>query len=317
MKHIPYRVRPAAQLAWLLLWLATACRPVQIAPAGSIQPTTLKGRVVFDNGENIYSANADGTDVKQLTNNPGPEFDPMWSPDGKRIVYRDSRRGVNHDDEIYVMNADGSGQRNLTNSPSSDEWGPAWSPDGNQIAFNSTRAGGPPLLYVVSADGTSEWKQIADREAEYPSWSPDGSRIVFMSQVGSTYDLYVVNSDGSGLTRLTDAPGEDGWPAWSPDGQKIAFESARDDCGVSTDPNCKRSGDIGPYFDIWIVNPDGSDQRRLSDIFGQFSSWSPDGKYILFNSFDGLDIMNADGSSLRRMPISLPGGNLLFTSWTK
>jgi hypothetical protein len=58
--------------------------------------------------------------LQQLTNNPSPEFDPMWSPDGKCIVYRDSSRGPNRDDEIIVMNADGSGQINLTNNPAND-----------------------------------------------------------------------------------------------------------------------------------------------------------------------------------------------------
>jgi TolB protein len=311
--QILFRYRSIIPIGCILLLTLAACSSA--APAGPIDPSTLSGRIVFDNGEDIYSVDADGTDLKQLTDNPGPEFDPMWSPDGKRIVYRDSRRGVNHDDEIYLMNADGSGQTNLSQSPASDEWGPAWSPDGKQIAFNSTRGGGLPRLYVVAADGSSEWKQIGDREAEYPSWSPDGSRIVFMSQVGSTYDLYVIETDGSGVTRLTDAPGEDGWPAWSPDGKKIVFESERDDCRLSTAPDCKKSGDIGPFFDIWSMNPDGSGQTRLAEIFGQFSSWSPDGKYILFNSFTGLQIMNSDGSSLRPLPIQSPGGDLLFTSW--
>src|SRR5512142_2760400 len=159
MKHRRYAFRPA-RLAWLLVCLASACRPATTTPATTTatvptQPAALQGRVVFDNGEDIYSANADGTGLRQLTTNPGPEFDPMWSPDGRRIVYRDSRRGINQDDEIYVMNADGSGQRDLTNSPSSDEWGPAWSPDGRQIAFNSTRASGLPRLFVVRADGSA------------------------------------------------------------------------------------------------------------------------------------------------------------------
>jgi Tol biopolymer transport system component len=108
--------------------LPTGTVPTQSAAiptvTGQIDVSSLTGRIVFDNNEDIYVMNADGTNVQPLTQNPGPEFDPMWSPDGKHIVYRDSRRGPNRDDEIYVMNADGSGQTNLTNNPAND-WGPA------------------------------------------------------------------------------------------------------------------------------------------------------------------------------------------------
>ncbi len=295
-----------------------ACNGTPLPPtatAAPIEPSSLGGRIVFDNGEDIFTVDPDGSTLQQLTDRPGAEFDPMWSPDGKQIVYRDSRRGLNHDDEIYLMNADGSGQTDLSNSPSSNEWGPAWSPAGDTIAFNSDRDG-PQQLYLVNRDG-SEWKQLTDREAEYPSWSPDGSKIAFMSQVGATYDIYTINSDGSGLARLTDAPGEDGWPAWSPDAKAIIFESERDDCKLSTRSDCKLSGDIGPFFDIWIKQAGGSQQTRLTQIFGQFSTWSPDGNYILFNSFGGLYVMRRDGSQVTHLPINAPGGSPLFADWTK
>jgi Tol biopolymer transport system component len=302
-------------IAILTVWLTTACSsPSTPAAMGPIDVTTFSGQIVFDNSEDIFTINADGTDLKQLTKNPGAEFDPMWSPDGTQIVYRDSRRGMNQDDEIYVMNADGSSQTNLSNSPSSNEWGPAWSPDGKQIAFNSNHAGGLPQLYIMNADG-SNWKQLGEQEAEYPSWSPDGSRIVFMSSAGSSYDIYIINSDGSNLIRLTDTPGEDGWPAWSPDGQKIVFESERDDCRLSDRPDCETSGDIGPFFDLWVMNPDGSEQTRLTEKFAQFSAWSPDSQYVIFNSFGGLFVIRPDGSDIVPLPINGAGTELLFSDW--
>ncbi len=296
--------------------LPTVTVPAQSTAApiviGQINVSLLKGRIVFDNNEDIYVMNADGTNVQQLTKNPGPEFDPMWSPDGKRIVYRDSRRGPNRDDEIYVMNANGSGQTNLTNNPAND-WGPAWSTDGTKIAFNSSRAGQLPQLFVMNADG-SGLKQLTEREAEYPTWSPDGTKIAFMSSTPD-YEIYVIIADGSGGTQITNSSGSDGWPAWSPDGKKIVFESERDDCRISNRPDCRRSGDIGPFYDLWIMNADGSGQTRLTQIFGQFSAWSPDGRYIVFNSFGGLYVMNSDGSGVTQLPIRSVGGELGFTDW--
>ncbi len=269
---------------------ATAATPSPSGPPISI--ASLSGRVTFSMDDDIFVMRADGSHVRRLTTRPGSEFDPTWSPDGGRMAYRDSRRGINHDDEIYVMNADGSGQRNLTRNRAND-WGPAWSPDGSMIAFNSDRDL-LPQLYVVRPDGT-HLRRLTEIEAEYPAWSPDGKRIAFMSMQpdarGSdpNYDVFVVNADGSGLRQLTDWPGEDGWPAWSRDGRLIAFTTSHDDHG--------QSGDIGPYFDIWVMNSDGSGKRRLSSNFGMFPVWSPDGSVLMYAG-DRLWVVRPDGSGL-------------------
>lgn len=269
---------------------------------GHINITSLTGRIVFAAGPphdvDIYTMNADGTNLQQLTTNPGDEFDPEWSPDGTRIVYRDSRRGHNHDDEIYVMNADGSGQTSLTNNPA-NEWGPSWSPDGAQILFNSDRDGGLQHLYVMNADGT-DVHQIGDVTGEYPSWSPNGTKIVFGSLESSAagndpdFNIYVMNADGLDVTRLTDYPGQDDWPVWSPDGHHIIYESTRD--------NQVESGNLAPLPDIWLMNADGSEQTRLTVIHGSRPAWAPDGHYIIFGGIDGLYVMNADGSAVTLLP---------------
>jgi len=58
---------------------------------------------VFDNFDDVWSINADGTDLTRLTHSPGPEFDPSWSPDGTKIAFRHERRD---ESEIWVMNSD-------------------------------------------------------------------------------------------------------------------------------------------------------------------------------------------------------------------
>ncbi|MGH7357342.1 MAG: TolB family protein, partial [Candidatus Rokuibacteriota bacterium] len=93
-------------------------RPV--LEGGPIDVAGLEGRIVFDDFEDVFVMDADGTGVRPLADRPGPEFDGAWSPDGRRIVYRDSRRGINENDEVYVARADGSGARNLTRDPAND-----------------------------------------------------------------------------------------------------------------------------------------------------------------------------------------------------
>jgi TolB protein len=56
--------------------------------------------------------NADGSNQTNLTNDPAPDTDPTWSPDGTKIAFISTRNG---NQDIYVMNADGSNQTNLTN----------------------------------------------------------------------------------------------------------------------------------------------------------------------------------------------------------
>jgi hypothetical protein len=67
----------------------------------------LEGRIVFDDFEDVYVMDADGTNVRPVADRRGPEFDAAWAPDGRWIVYRDSRRGINENDEIYVARAAG------------------------------------------------------------------------------------------------------------------------------------------------------------------------------------------------------------------
>jgi len=197
--------------------------PVEVGQP--IDVAALRGRIVLSSEDDIYVANADGTGLVRVTRRPGPEFDPAWSPDGQRIVYRDSRRGINQDDEIFVMNADGTGPRNLTKDPGND-WGPDWSPDGRTIVFNSDRDGLPMGGFLVHPDGSNLHRIATDAYVEYPAWSPDAKRIAFMGGDSATeYDIWVVDVDGSNLVQLTDSPGPDGWPAWSPDGTRIAFTS--------------------------------------------------------------------------------------------
>src|SRR5216117_1854859 len=91
--------------------------------------------------------NADGSDPRNLTNNPGGDDTPAWSPDGTRIAFTSARDG---NWEIYVMNADGSNATRLTDNGAQM---PAWSPDGTRIAFTSARDGNWEI-YVMNADGS-------------------------------------------------------------------------------------------------------------------------------------------------------------------
>ena len=109
--------------------------------------------------------NADGTQVRQLTDNDAWEAFPTWSPDGTRIAFVSGRDGH---PEVFVMNADGTQVRQPTDNDGVDGR-PAWSPDGTRIAFSSPSSSGNYLeIFVMNADGTDVYS--TGQEGGSPSW---------------------------------------------------------------------------------------------------------------------------------------------------
>ena len=211
----------------------------------------------------IYTLNADGTDVVNLTGSPRDDLQPAWSPDGTRIAFASKDQG---NSDIFVMDSDGIGQTNLTEMPGLNLT-PAWSADGERILFTRFRSL-TPEVYVMSSDGTGK-TNLTQHEATdgWASWSPDGTRIAFASNRHDDWradalwlpalgtSIYMMNTDGSRVTRLANSLSTDVGPRWSPDGQWLSFT---------------RVELQGPR--VYIMRTDGSDLRFV--VEGHGGAWS-------------------------------------------
>ncbi len=213
----------------------------------------------------IYTMNADGSQIRRLGQNGVRGSHPSWSPDNNWLVFSANRTGSSN---IYVVQVDGQGLARAT-SGSQNDTEPAWSPDGGRIAFTSDRDG-RPQLYVMDADGSNPRRLTDSPGADHePAWSPDSSRLAFTSNRGGQDQVYVLTLSTGQVAAVTSGPARNHSPAWSPDGQWLAFVSEHDGAA-----------------DIYQVHPDGSALTQVTSAGGNelWPAWSPDGRSLIFAS---------------------------------
>jgi len=266
----------------------------------------LQGDFVFQvaSGGDIYTVNADGSDLMRLTDG----MDPSWSPDGTQIAFSRWRPPWG----IYIIDADGSGERVLFSSNVART--PTWSPDGSQIAFYFETEGWHPAwkvwiegwgwYYIERGYEQTEWhigvvdivdgyfhQPYCDRFCYAVTWSGGGEWLVYDGEHG----LRVTTVEGPNDRMLTENV-HDTFPVSSPDGSRIAFMHRQHD-----------------HWEIYIMNADGSGRWPLTSSSALLErrpnnvspAWSPDGEQIVFLSDRGgkweFYVMNADGSNQRRI----------------
>src|SRR5437899_7858524 len=173
--------------------LLTACqeteRPLAPTPDGprfsSSASQGLNGTIVFHSNRNgdhdIYTMNADGSGVTQLTSNIGNNFWPSWSPNGQTISFFGGPPPFGCCD-IKTIKRDGTGLTLLTHDDGQfSNILPSWSPSGQRIVFSSDRAGTFDI-YVINPDGTGLTQLTSSAGQNFSAyWSPDGRRIAFQS----------------------------------------------------------------------------------------------------------------------------------------
>jgi Tol biopolymer transport system component len=259
--------------------------------------------------DQIYTMNADGSDVKMVSTGMGRTTCSYFFPDNKRILYASTHLGdkacpppvdfskgyawaVYPSYDIFTARPDGKDLKQLTKTPGYDAEGTI-STDGKKIVFTSMRNGDLDI-YTMDADGKNV-KQVTN-ELGYdggPWFSNDGKQIVYRAYhpktdeqikkykdklaenliVPTVFELWVMNADGSNKRKVTNLGVASFAPYFFPDGKRIIFASN------FGDPK-------GRNFDVYVINVDGTGMERItfSDSFDGFPMFSPDGKKLVFAS---------------------------------
>lgn len=153
------------------------------------------------NDLNLYIADADGRNPRQITSGEGLELGVAWSPDGTQLAYLSGALDDNGeviDQDVYLISTEGGEPQRLTET-AGNEWDLAWSPDGTQIAYSYDPADGVQDVWVMNADGTAPRQLTSNGNSWGPDWSSDGAQIVFNGYFDDSMGIYAMNADGSDM----------------------------------------------------------------------------------------------------------------------
>ena len=255
--------------------------------------------------------------TRQLTYDGKRAGEGYFSADGKKMVFQSEREPGNPFYQIYLLDMETGDTMRV--SPGTGKTTCAWiHPDGQRVLFASTHE-----------DAEAKQKQEGELKERAA-----GTQRRYAWDYDETFELYSAALDGSDVKRLSSAVGYDAEGAYSPDGTKIVFASNRDAYARELSAEEKERLEIDKQFfcDIYTMNADGSDVRRLTTTPGYDGGpfFSADGTKICWRRFDEkgeraeIMTMNADGSGQRQItklgamswaPFFHPSGEyLIFTT---
>ena len=207
----------------------------------------------YDRHYEIYQANADGSNIINLTNSNGYDAEGSYSSDGSKILFASNREAYSRtltqaeqklfDDDssyfmdLFVMDADGSNVKQLTNSPGYDG-GPFFSPDNSEVVWRRFNPDGNSAeIWTMDIDGGNQRQLTSDAMVAWgPYYHPSGDYIIYSSNVlgHANFELFLIDAEGTNTpVRVTNTDGTDILPVFSPDGSRLAWSTTRTPNGTS------------------------------------------------------------------------------------
>jgi TolB protein len=226
---------------------------------------------VADRGgkKEIYTCDADGSNIVQLTKDAAIAVSPNLSADGRSLLYTGYQSGY---PDVYRVEL-GSGSRTRIMKYPGTNSGAAYAPGGGSIAVTLSKDGNPELYVTGSGGGGAHRLTRTAGVESSPTWSPDGREIIYSSDEGGTPQLYRIAAGGGNPSRLTTGFSYNTEPNWSPDGKKVAFNTRN-----------------GGSFSVAILDLAGGGVRSLGD--GEDPVWGANSRHLLCASGGSLVLVD-------------------------
>lgn len=263
------------------------------------------------NCDQIFTMNADGSDLKAVSTGKGRTTCGFYTPDGSRIIYASTHLGspdcppdpdrslgyvwgLYRTFDIFSAKPDGSELRRLTTADGYDAEGTI-APDGKSIVFTSTRDGDLEL-YSMNLDGSNQ-KRLTNAigydggafhsqdsqwivwRAGRPSTPPDVQRYKDLlskeAVMPSRLEIFIMKADGTQQKQLTSNGAANFAPYFHPNGRQIVFAS-----------NVNNPNPRSPNFDLYLINRDGAGLQQITfdEAFDGFPMFTLDGKKLIWAS---------------------------------
>lgn len=239
----------------------------------------------------VYLADYDGANGRQLTHDNALSVSPALSPNGRRLAYTGYQAGYA---DIYVIDLSTGARVRLVKFPGTNS-GARFSPDGNQLACTVSKDGNPEL-YVIGLGGGARRLTHTRGSESCPAWSPDGGEIIYSCDEGGAPQLYRISSGGGRGRLLSTGFGYCTEPSWSPDGQRLAF-------------NVRSGGG----FAVAVMDLNGGGARIVAQ--GENPVWGADSRHLIYST--GSTISLLDVPTGKSTPVVSGLGKVTEPSWSR
>jgi TolB protein len=240
----------------------------------------------------IYTCDADGSNLVQLTHDNAISVGPSLSSDGRRLLYTGYQSGYA---DVYAIDLSSGSRQRIIKYPGTNT-GAAFSPDSSRIAVTLSKDGNPELYVTGSGGGGARRLTRTSGSESSPSWSPDGSEIVYSSDDRGGSQLFRISSGGGTGRPVPTGRSYCTEPNWSPDGKKVAFNTRG-----------------GGGFEVAITDLGTETTRTVAD--GNDPIWGADSRHLLFASGGSLILLDVPTGQRTTLVSGL--GKLSEPAWSR
>lgn len=239
----------------------------------------------------VYLADYDGANGRQLTHDNGLSVSPALSPDGRKLAYTGYQAGYA---DIYVIDLVTGARVRLVKFPGTNS-GARFSPNGGQLACSVSKDGNPEL-YVVGLGGGARRLTHTRGSESSPTWSPDGAEIIYACDEAGSPQLYRISSGGGSGRMISTGFGYCTEPSWSPDGQHLAF-------------NVRSGGG----FAIAVMDLNGGGARIVAQ--GENPVWGADSRHLVYSTGGTISLL--DVLTGKSTPVVSGLGKVTEPTWSR